>query len=76
MKTPQYTITSLILNYLIKYELAVADINHFPLPEKYKISLHEKYDAEAFLQFLNNILSQYKTGKIVIVLDNARIHHC
>lgn len=36
---------------------------------------HEKYDAEIFLKFLKNILSQYKTGKIVIVLDNARIHH-
>ena len=36
---------------------------------------HEKYDAEVFLQFLKNILSQYQTGKIVIVLDNARIHH-
>ncbi len=36
---------------------------------------HEKYDAEVFLQFLTNVLSQYQTGKIVIVLDNAKIHH-
>ena len=36
---------------------------------------HEKYDAEVFLQFLKNVLSQYETGKIVIILDNARIHH-
>jgi len=36
---------------------------------------HEKYDAEVFLQFFENILSQYQTGKIVMVLDNARIHH-
>ena len=36
---------------------------------------HEKYDAEVFLKFLNNVLSQYQTGKIVMVLDNARIHH-
>jgi len=36
---------------------------------------HEKYDAEVFLQFLNNVLSQYQSGKIVMVLDNARIHH-
>ena len=36
---------------------------------------HEKYDAEVFLQFLNNLLSQYQTGKIVMVLDNSRIHH-
>lgn len=46
MKTPQYTITSLILNYIVKYELAVADITHYPLPEKYKSSIQEKYDAE------------------------------
>jgi transposase len=36
---------------------------------------HEKYDAEVFLQFLKSILFQYQTGKIVIVLDNSRIHH-
>jgi transposase len=36
---------------------------------------HERYDAEVFLQFLKNVLSQYQTGKIVIVLDNAKIHH-
>ena len=36
---------------------------------------HDKYDAEVFLQFLKNTLSQYTTGKIVMVLDNARIHH-
>jgi transposase len=36
---------------------------------------HEKYDAEVFLQFLKNVLLQYKSGKIVIILDNSRIHH-
>lgn len=46
MKTPQYTITNLILNYIVKYELSVADIIHYPLPEKYKNTLQEKYDAE------------------------------
>lgn len=46
MKTPQYTITNLILNYIIKYELAVSDINHYPLPDKYKTIIQEKYDSE------------------------------
>jgi hypothetical protein len=46
MKTPQYTITNLILNYIIKYELAVSDIQHYPLPDKYKTALHEKYNSE------------------------------
>jgi len=35
----------------------------------------KKYDAEVFLKFLNNILTLYSTGKIVLILDNARIHH-
>ncbi|QAA35314.1 IS630 family transposase [Clostridium manihotivorum] len=36
---------------------------------------HDKYDAVVFLEFLKKVLSQYPKGKIVIVLDNARIHH-
>ena len=36
---------------------------------------HKKYDAEVFLQFLKDVLSQYPNGKTVIILDNARIHH-
>lgn len=35
----------------------------------------ERYDAEAFLRFLHHVVEQYPTGKIVMVLDNARIHH-
>ncbi|MCM3736999.1 IS630 family transposase [Bacillus cytotoxicus] len=35
----------------------------------------ERYDAEAFLRFLQNVLERYPTGKIVMILDNARIHH-
>ncbi len=35
----------------------------------------EKYDAQIFLNFLKNILEIYPTGKIVMILDNARIHH-
>ncbi|NRT88940.1 transposase [Clostridium beijerinckii] len=36
---------------------------------------HEKYDAQIFNYFLENVLKLYPTGKIVIVLDNAKIHH-
>lgn len=35
----------------------------------------ESYDAEAFLRFLHQVVEHYPTGKIVTVLDNARIHH-
>lgn len=36
---------------------------------------HETYDAQVFLRFLQTILLKYPSGKIVLVLDNARIHH-
>ncbi|WP_238475849.1 IS630 family transposase [Clostridium manihotivorum] len=36
---------------------------------------HERYDAVVFERFLKCILEQYPTGKIVMILDNARIHH-
>jgi len=35
----------------------------------------EKYDAVTFLNFLKDILNHYPSGKIVMILDNARIHH-
>lgn len=36
---------------------------------------HEKYDAKIFLNFLKSTLKRYPKGKIVMILDNARIHH-
>ncbi|EGC90829.1 hypothetical protein HMPREF9402_0055 [Turicibacter sp. HGF1] len=35
----------------------------------------EHYTADIFLDFLGNVLKEYPNGKIVLVLDNARIHH-
>lgn len=35
---------------------------------------HDTYDAQTFLGFLENVLNRY-SGKIVMILDNARIHH-
>ena len=35
----------------------------------------DKYNAEVFLKFLQNVIKQYTTGKIVMILDNSRIHH-
>lgn len=42
-----------------------------------KITWHEddEYTAETFLTFLKQVLVAYPTGKIVMILDNARIHH-
>lgn len=36
---------------------------------------HEKYDAQVFLLFLENVIKRYPTGRIVLILDNAKIHH-
>lgn len=35
----------------------------------------DQYDAEVFLDFLKKVLEKYPTGKTVMVIDNARIHH-
>lgn len=35
----------------------------------------ETYDAVVFLEFLHKVLAYYPSGKIVMILDNARIHH-
>lgn len=42
-----------------------------------KIVWHEdeQYTAETFLTFLKKVVAEYPIGKIVMVLDNARIHH-
>jgi len=36
---------------------------------------HEKYDAAVFLSFLKNVLQIYSQKHIVMILDNAKIHH-
>ena len=36
---------------------------------------YKKYDAEVFLGFLKRVLKKYLSGKIVMILDNAKIHH-
>jgi len=36
---------------------------------------HECYDAIVFLGFLKNVIAKNPTGKTVMILDNARIHH-
>jgi transposase len=35
----------------------------------------ERYDAKVFLKFLHKVLEIYPLGKIVLILDNARVHH-
>ncbi|WP_445667361.1 IS630 family transposase [Paenibacillus sp. FSL H8-0034] len=35
----------------------------------------EQYDAVTFLSFLQSVIEAYPQGRMVMVLDNARIHH-
>ncbi|MDT2238804.1 transposase [Paenibacillus larvae] len=35
----------------------------------------EQYNAETFLSFLQKVMATYPTGKLALVLDNARDHH-
>lgn len=35
----------------------------------------ERYDAKVFLKFLHKVLEKYPSGKIALILDNARIYH-
>ena len=41
---------------------------------KVYIEDHKSYDAQVFMSFLGNVLKQYPTGNIVMILDNAKIH--
>ena len=35
----------------------------------------DKFDAKVFLFFLEKVINHYPTGKIVMILDNSKIHH-
>ena len=35
----------------------------------------EEFNAEVFLKFLQKTLELYHTGKIVMILDNSKVHH-
>lgn len=35
----------------------------------------ERYDAKVFLSFLKKVVIKYRGEKMVMILDNARIHH-
>ena len=36
---------------------------------------HKRYDAQVFLRFLKRVLALYPGKRIVMILDNAKIHH-
>jgi transposase len=35
----------------------------------------EEFNAEVFLKFLVRVLELYPTGKIIMILDNSKVHH-
>ena len=42
---------------------------------KVYVEEHEEFNARVFLKFLSNALKLYPKGKIVMVLDNSKVHH-
>lgn len=46
MRTPKYTLTNLLLTYILRYELALKDIKYNPLPEKYYDEIRERFASE------------------------------
>ncbi|MCL2578000.1 MAG: IS630 family transposase [Defluviitaleaceae bacterium] len=42
---------------------------------KVHIEEEAKFNAVVFLGFLNRVLELYPSGKIVMVLDNSKVHH-
>ncbi len=42
---------------------------------KIYVEEHKSYDAEVFKTFLVHVLEEYPKGDIVMILDNAKIHH-
>ena len=46
MKKPKYTLTNLILKYIVKYETSIKDLNSTDLPKELKKPLIEKFYAE------------------------------
>ena len=42
---------------------------------KVYVEEHEEFNARVFLNFLENVLALYPEGKIVMVLDNSKVHH-
>ncbi|KIY20858.1 hypothetical protein UB32_16925 [Mesobacillus subterraneus] len=39
------------------------------------VAEEEHYDAQVFLSFLEKVVVKYQDEKIVMILDNAKIHH-
>jgi Fic family protein len=46
MKTPKYTLSNLLLKYIVKYETSIKDLEHTDLPKDLKKPLIEKLYAE------------------------------
>ncbi len=46
MKTPKYSLTNLILKYIVKYELSICNLENTDLPKDFQKPLEEKLFAE------------------------------
>lgn len=79
MYLPTYTITNLILDYIVRYELSVRTISSTPLPFKYKNEIYENNRAEdmqALGELIGNEIGYSKSLDILqgkeIVSDRSK----
>lgn len=73
MYIPTFTITNLILDYIVKFEVSKSNISKMQLPFKYKQELYEKFKAEE-IQAISDLIGnpiglqkalEIQTGKIL-----------
>ncbi len=56
-----------MLDYIVKYELAIKDIKYNPLPEKYKSIIEEKYATEDIMKMSSLVASPIGYNKALII---------
>lgn len=64
----------IIKTYGKHYSVKLTGILNYDTGEVY-VEESEEFNAQIFLGFLKNVLIKYPEGKIIMVLDNSRVHH-
>ena len=64
----------IIKTYGKHYSVKLTGILNYDTGEVY-VEESEEFNAQIFLSFLKNVLIKYPEGKIVMVLDNSKVHH-
>jgi hypothetical protein len=76
MRTPQYTITNLIVNYLLKYVTRPSRYPTLPITRKIQTVLQEKYDSEDTEKLgVNHRSFNWIQPSITIYKEDKNKHH-